>query len=97
MDSNDLLSLDNFLLPSTTVEEDRKRGVINALVNELSNSKEKHSNCKANCYPISGFLVIIYVQYWYTIANRYLELLNFVNRERQQSQAMIWFCMLFNT
>lgn len=65
---NDVPSLGNSLLLSTTAKEDRKRGVINALVSELSNSTEKYSNCKANCYSYLRFsihyLCIILVYCW---------------------------------
>lgn len=53
---------------------------------------------KQTVIPISGFLFIIYVQYWCTVDNHYSELLNFINSERQTK---LWYscacCLIHNS
>lgn len=54
----------------------QKEGVINALANELSNSEEKHSEYKANCYSWSFRSLFMYTIGILLAYSYYTELLN---------------------
>lgn len=65
-ESNGWPSLDDLLLSSTTAK-DGKRGVINTLSNDCQIANRSTMIVKQTVTSISGFLFIIYVQYWYAV------------------------------